>query len=433
MEKIRINKKFATLFKAPPEVRYYVVTGGRGSSKSFSIATWACLSTYDSFTKVLYTRYTMTSAKKSIIPEFTEKIQLLNNKDHFKVNNADILNVTTGGQIIFSGIKTSSGNQTANLKSLQGISAFVLDEAEEMVDEREFDKIDLSVRTQNQTNIIVLILNPATKEHWIYKRFFESRGVPAGFNGVKGNACYIHTTYLDNLANLSESYLEGIDYLKLSTDKRSQMKFKFDIMGGWREKAEGVIYPDWSYGKFDESISWYYGLDFGFKGDPDACVRVAIDHKRMKIYIEEVFYEYGQPIEQISKKVKMLEHKQIVADTNEQRLIEYLRRAAERNIYEASKPKDSVLMGIKLMQNFEIIVCGTSPNLVRELNNYAWADTARISPIDDYNHALDAARYVVWKYARKEFSQPDIIYQDDKEKQLRRGMASGGADLDRIT
>ena len=41
-------------------------------------------------------------------------------------------------------LRTSSGDQTANLKSLQGITTWIIDEAEEMVDEDIFDKIDFS-------------------------------------------------------------------------------------------------------------------------------------------------------------------------------------------------------------------------------------------------------------------------------------------------
>ena len=70
---------------------------------------------------------------------------------------------------------------------MQGISCWVLDEAEELIDEDIFDTIDLSIREKEIQNRIILILNPVTKEHWIYKRFFEDKGVEAGFNGVRDN------------------------------------------------------------------------------------------------------------------------------------------------------------------------------------------------------------------------------------------------------
>ena len=147
--------------------------------------------------RVLFTRYTMVSAHLSIIPEFLEKIGLLGFENIFSVNKAEVVNLGNQSDILFRGIKTSAGNQTASLKSLQGISCWVLDEAEELIDEDIFDTIDLSIREKNIQNRIILILNPVTKEHWIYKRFFEDKGVEAGFNGFKDNVCYIHSTYLD--------------------------------------------------------------------------------------------------------------------------------------------------------------------------------------------------------------------------------------------
>jgi phage terminase large subunit len=123
--------------------------------------------------RVLFTRYTMVSAHLSIIPEFLEKIQLLGYENIFSVNKAEVVNLKNKSDILFRGIKTSAGNQTASLKSLQGISCWVLDEAEELIDEDIFDTIDLSIREKNIQNRIVLILNPVTKEHWIYNRFFQ--------------------------------------------------------------------------------------------------------------------------------------------------------------------------------------------------------------------------------------------------------------------
>ena len=141
--------------------------------------------------RVLFTRYTMTSARLSIIPEFLEKINLLGYDNIFSVNKAEVVNLGNQSDILFRGIKTSAGNQTGNLKSLTNVSNWVLDEAEELVDENIFDTIDLSIREKEIQNRVILILNPVTKEHWIYRRFFEDKGVQAGFNGVRDNTQYI--------------------------------------------------------------------------------------------------------------------------------------------------------------------------------------------------------------------------------------------------
>ena len=108
--------------------------------------------------RVLFTRFTMVSAHLSIIPEFLEKISLLGFENIFSVNKAEVVNLGNKSDILFRGIKTSAGNQTASLKSLQGISTWVLDEAEELIDEDIFDTIDLSIREKEYRIELYLFL-----------------------------------------------------------------------------------------------------------------------------------------------------------------------------------------------------------------------------------------------------------------------------------
>jgi len=228
--------------------RFFIITGGRGSSKSFGVGTFANLLSFEKNHTILFTRQTMTSAHLSIIPEFQEKIDLMELNSFFEVNKTEIINKKSNSKIIFRGIKTSSGDQTANLKSLQGVTTWILDEAEELKDETIFDKINLSIRQKGKQNRIILILNPATKEHWIYKRFFEDRGVETGFNGINNDTTYIHTTYLDNYENLDNSFIEEVERIKLTNEK----KYKHVILGGWLDKAEGVVFTNWIIGDFKE-------------------------------------------------------------------------------------------------------------------------------------------------------------------------------------
>jgi len=136
---IILNPKYYPLVNN--DTRYYIVTGGRGSSKSFGVASYLCGLSFEPDHKILFTRQTMTSAHLSIIPEFQEKIELMNAEPFFEVNKTEIKNRTSNTDIIFRGIRTSSGDQTANLKSLQGITTWIVDEAEELTDETVFDKI----------------------------------------------------------------------------------------------------------------------------------------------------------------------------------------------------------------------------------------------------------------------------------------------------
>ena len=163
----QINEKFKPLFLN--DSRYFVITGGRGSMKSFSVTTFLLLLTYENEQTILFTRYTLTSADISIIPEFIEKIELANLENDFAITKNEIINLKTGSKILFKGIKTSSGNQTAALKSISGVTTWVLDEAEELTDEETFDKIDFSIRHKSKQNRVILILNPTTKEHFIQR------------------------------------------------------------------------------------------------------------------------------------------------------------------------------------------------------------------------------------------------------------------------
>ena len=67
------------------DTRYFIITGGRGSGKSFEIGRFASLLSYERGHRILFTRQTMTSAHLSIIPEFQEKIELLNLEHDFEI------------------------------------------------------------------------------------------------------------------------------------------------------------------------------------------------------------------------------------------------------------------------------------------------------------------------------------------------------------
>jgi len=403
MTPININGKYAPLWSS--DVRYYVVTGGRGSGKSFAVDLFLSHLTFERDHRVLFTRYTMTSAHLSIIPEFVEKINLIGGEGHFNINKTEIKNEETNVEVLFRGIKTSNGNQTASLKSLQGMSTWVVDEAEELVDETIFDTIDLSIRNNKVQNRVILILNPTTKEHWIYKRFFQDVGVSDGFNGVRGDVCYIHTDYRDNINNLSDSFVAGVNKMRLNHPS----KYRHKILGGWLERAEGVIFENWKFGEFDDDLPKVWGQDYGYSNDPTTLVKVAVDRKRMRIYLDESLYKVGLVTDDIyyynieEAGVKGL----IVGDNAEPRLISEL-RSKGLNI----KPclKMGVAESVRALLDFEIIITERSKNLAKELNNYSWSDKRSETPIDTHNHLIDAVRYAVIQLVGKPNDGKYFVY-----------------------
>lgn len=402
---IDISKEFKSLYTS--KKRYFLITGGRASLKSTSIHDFIARLTFEKDHGILFTRYTMTSAHKSIIPEFVAVLDRLKITKHFYITKNKIINLQTRSFIIFSGIKTSSGDQTANLKSLAGITTAVFEEGEDFDNELIFDKIDDSVRSNARQNRIIWIQNPTTKEHFIYRRWIESCNKEIKVQGHKvivsdnEDVEHIHTTYhtAEQLGYLSEGWVKKANKTKISNFKH----YYHNYIGGWLDKAEGVIYENWERGKFDDSLRYCYGLDFGFHPDPTALIKVAVDLKSKIIYCKEVLYKTELSTDAIIDQLRKLVTKDdlIIADNSEKRLIFDIRKK-NFNIHPCIKGAGSVKKGIKDIQSFKIVVTDDSFNLIKELNNYVWNDRRSGIPVDDYNHLLDSLRYAFDRLNRKQ-------------------------------
>ena len=273
-------------------VRVIVVQGGRGSGKSHAVATGICCSTYADGYNVLFTRYTMVAAEVSIVPEFAEKIDILGRGGDFEVKRADIVNNVTGGQVLFRGLMQSSKNQVARLKSIHNVKVWVLDEAQELTSKNLYDTIDLSVRTTGARNLIIVVFNPTDVDHWLYAEFYERRGVDEDFCGVRGDVLYIHTDYLDNVANLSESFLARAERMKAEDPER----FDNIFLGHFLKRRQGLIFPGWQEipaDQYPDGLPQWYGNDWGYSDDPDALVRMCYEPVTGTLYVREVAYERG--------------------------------------------------------------------------------------------------------------------------------------------
>lgn len=382
-----------------------LITGGRGSGKSFNASTFIERLTFEMTPvekivhQILYTRYTMVSAGMSIIPEMMEKIDLDGTTKYFKTTKTDIVNKMTKSRIMFRGIKTSSGNQTAKLKSIQGITTFVCDEAEEWTSEDEFDKIMLSIRKKGIQNRIIIIMNPYDSNHFIYKKYIEKTHKLVEIDGVQvqisthPNVLHIHTTYFDNLENLSPEFLKEVEDMKVSNPE----KYGHVVIGRWADVAEGAVFKKWGIVKEfpQECKKVGIGQDFGFTNDPSAAVRCGIIDNRL--YVDELFYETDMLSSAIANRLKPFSMK-VFADSQDPRLIQEIKNRGV-NIYPVDKFPGSIKAGIDKIKDMEFFVTERSYNIITELRKYVWdkdKDGNYINePVDEYNHLMDAIRYYV--------------------------------------
>ena len=244
---LEVPDKYKPLYTTKKPI--IILTGGRGGGKSFQSSLFEKRLSYEAGHVMLHARYTMTSAEKSIIPEFLATLQRLGIQSDFYVTKTHIYNKRTGSFIFFSGIKTSSGDQTANLKSLPGITTWVIEEGEDYKDAKSFRDIDDSIRKKGIQNRIIWIQNPSyADESFFYERFFKDyeETHTLQFNGVEFNYTTsnhpdvesIHTTYLDNRDNLDENKLKQWDNVAL----KDWSLFNYKYIGGWLRNKEGALF-----------------------------------------------------------------------------------------------------------------------------------------------------------------------------------------------
>jgi phage terminase large subunit len=230
----QIKDKYQPLYYS--DKRYFILTGGRGSGKTFVVQDYLVRLLEQVGQGILYTRYTMTAVEGTIIPLFTKHIELISDIRKYHITKKYIYNKETGSFMMFSGIKTTSGDQTGNLKTLPNITTWVIEEGEDYNKEDSFEDIDDSIRGTGLQNRVIWIQNPTTRHHFIYKKFFKDSHEIREINGFKYQHCthedveHIHTTYLDNKDNLDPKKVLRWEETKITNPKKYANKSLTNIL-----------------------------------------------------------------------------------------------------------------------------------------------------------------------------------------------------------
>jgi phage terminase large subunit len=239
----------------------------------------------------------------------------------------------------------------------------------------------LLIRTTGQA---FLDWNPADFISWVYE---------VADNPMNKR---IHSTYLNNITNLSESQIRNIEQYKDLPDD-----FMWKVYGmGERGAAKEIIYTQWK--QYDEAPQGdvFYGLDFGYV-HPAALIKVT--HHEGQNYFEEIVYQSGLTLSDLSRliKEKLPERATIYADAAEPKSIEELYRQGF-NIKPAQK---DVWAGIVKMKSYPINLHYNSKNLRREFMSYKWKkdknDNVIEEPVKANDDLMDACRYAVFTHLTK--------------------------------
>lgn len=254
----------------------------------------------------------------------------------------------------------------------------------------------LAMRTTGQ---IFLDWNPADFNSWVY--------------GVADNPKNkrIHSTYLDNIHNLTQPQVDYIESYKGLPDD-----FMWKVYGlGERGAAKELIYTNWKY--YDEEPQGgdvFYGLDFGYT-NPAAMVKIR--HYEGANYVEELLYLSGLTNPELLERIKSLDtgYAPIYADCAEPKTIEELYKAG-LNVHPSDK---DVWAGIVAVKSYPLFVRTGSMNLIKELQGYKWKkdknDNILEEPVKANDHALDAMRYAIFTHLTKPV---EANYMIDKSGQV---------------
>jgi len=354
--------------------RIRIVQGGTSSSKTFSII--PLLISYaieNPMSEISIVSESIPHLKRGAIKDFQKIMILCDLYKDSQFNKSDLKYRFKNG----SYIEFFSVDQPDKLRGARRDILFV----------NECNNIDfesyqqLSVRTKK---FIYLDYNP-TNEFWVHTELM---------NDIDTD--FVVLTYKDNEA-LDVAIVKEIEKAREKAKTSSYWENWWKVYGlGQLGSLEGVIFNNWQI--IDniptEATLLGFGLDFGFSNDPSSLI--AVFQWNDKIICDERIYATGLLNTDIIRLMNQDKRLPIWADSAEPKSIEEIRRSGF-NIKSVEKGKDSIVYGISVLQDKDILVTKSSVNLIKELRSYSW-DTDKAGkklnkPIDDFNHAIDALRY----------------------------------------
>lgn len=344
--------------------------GSSRSSKTYNILIWLiiyCLS--HSRTRLSIVRATLPALKGSVFIDFKEILYKLNVFDESCLNKSEMIYTFPNG----SWVEFFSTDSEQKLRGRKRDILYV-NEANEL---KFIEFQQLKMRT---TQFTIVDYNPSfSDDHWLCELNKDFR------------TYHFISTYKDN-PFLEQTIIDEIESLQ------HKNKSLWQVYGlGQQAMIEGLIFEKVTL--IDEIPIWakkrFIGLDFGFTHDPTAIVEVAfLDNK---VYIDEICYQTQMLTTDIIEALRPYRNYKIISESADPRLVKEIKNA-DYSIVAVTKGQGSVMEGLTKMLEYEICITCRSENIIKEFKNYTYAqnkDGAFLNvPIDAFNHAIDATRYV---------------------------------------
>ena len=352
--------------------RFVVNIGGSRSTKTYSILQLLIIKALSSEEplSISVVRKSFPSLRISVMRDF---FQILKELDLYEVmaHNKTEHTYEIGNSIIeFFSIDDAQKRRGTKRDILY------INEANELTSE---DFFQLQVRTTKQ---IFMDFNPS--EYFWFNTELESRG----------DVEIIKSTYKDN-PYLNDDQVHEIERLEFTDYQYYQIYGLGEFAGNVDLVYQHTIVDTIPT---DKAKLIALGMDFGYSNDPTTLVEIWRDGN--SLYLNELLYDLNLTNQDIAGKMKEYSidrYIEIIADSAEPKSIEEIGRMGF-NIKPASKGPDSIINGIDILKRFKLHVTKESTNLIQEFRRYKWITNKEgqklNKPIDQFNHALDAVRYV---------------------------------------
>lgn len=374
--KLQTTRVFSEITKA--QKNGYTTVSEQGSSRSaktYNTVIWiVCQCLAVPKTTVSICRATLPSLKGSVLRDFIEVLQRIGEYSDKCFNKSDLIYTFPNG----SWVEFFSCDNETKLRGRKRKILFV-NEANEL---KYLEWQQLQLRT---TQFSIIDYNPSfSDEHWIC----EVNKDPRTYHFI--------STYKDN-PFLEQKVIDEIESLKRKNFSLWQ------IYGlGLQAQVEGLVFrnvdvveriPETGYRR-----RRFLGVDFGYTNDPTAIVDVVIEEETKTLYIDELCYRTSMLTSDIVAELKPQGAVKVVSESADPRLVQEIYRAGI-NIHPVVKYQGSVEAGLTKMQEYKIVITKHSTNVIKEFRNYTYSQDKEgkwlNTPIDVWNHAIDAIRYVV--------------------------------------
>lgn len=420
---------FKVLYEPPKGTTLIVAMGGRGGRKTYEVSKFIAKSTSIDKKRAVILRDEKALIKETILNEIWTRYDTANKNGRLDIecikNENELKDRKTGKTLLYTkGFRATTLEKTANMKGPSDIDLAVVEEGEDIRSKEMFDTFVDGLRKDGC--IVIVMLNTPSLQHFIVRRLFnatpvlDDNGEPTGYfiltpKEIEGFVC-IQTSYKDNpylpphiiaryegygdpkhhLYDLHHYFTAILGYA--STGRKGQIFTKVKPIS--LAKYQGL--------KFKE----IYGQDFG-TASPAALIGVKFEGNTA--FVRLLNYKPMDVLE-IGKKyceLKFNRQDRIVCDYAGSEQIKKLFTGFKNldavvyekypqlaaGFYTVNCPTKDIPGDISLINSMEIYAVEEDLDLWEEINNYCYAQDKFGNyvddPIDDFNHAMDALRYVV--------------------------------------